>query len=224
MTNRCEKTSGELETKSIAMMLEKLIEKNRAHARALEELARRVEAAEADARQREAGLAARLDETRSELAEAVAAGESEKERRIEAEQAVTAARAAIEQARQVLDALFAPPGAHATAMEAPLAIDQPETEPLGPPADIDAPAEVDLGVELPGVGAERLFNEIDGEQPISDTVVTVALSPEESAVLAARAAHEGFLDGAAYATHLVREALREVGRPAALAGVAAGSG
>lgn len=222
MPNRCEKTSGELETKSVAMMLEKLIEKNRAHARALEELARRVEAAEADARQREAGLAARLDETRSELAEAVAAGESEKERRIEAEQAVTAARAAIEQARRVLDALSTAPAAVAPAMEAPLAIDHSETELPGPPADINAPAEADLGVELPSVN--ELSDEIKGEQSMDDAIVTLTLSPAECAALAARAAREGFQDGAAYATHLVREALCEVERPAALAGLTAGSG
>jgi hypothetical protein len=224
VTNRCEKTRGEIATKSVALMLEKMIEKNRAHARDLEELSRCVAAEAADARQREAVWAARLDETRAELAEAVAARDHERDRRIESERAVSAIRAAIEQARQVLDALSAPPAAQAPAMEAPLAIDQAETGLSGPPADIDAPAEADLRDEGPSGGSRESSDEIEGEPSMDHPVVTLTLSPEESAALAARAAQEGFLDGAAYAAHLVREALREVVRPAPPPGIAAGSG
>jgi hypothetical protein len=114
VTNRCEKTKArEPETESIASMLEKLIEKNRAHGREIEALAHRIKAAEAAAHQREAELAARLDEALGELAEAVAAVEQEKEKRIEAEQEAVAALAAIDEARQILDLFSAPPAAHA---------------------------------------------------------------------------------------------------------------
>jgi iron-sulfur cluster repair protein YtfE (RIC family) len=219
VNNRCEKTKArEPETESIASMLEKLIEKNRAHARDLEELARRVEAAEAHARQREAELAARLDETRAELADAVAAEKREKEKRIEAEQAVDAARAAIEQARQVLDTLSAPHAAHARVVEAPLAIKEAEAEIALPPAAAEVPAEADLRVELSNVGTEELSDEIEGENSIGGAAVALALSPAESAALEAQAAQEGFLDGAAWATHLIREALRKAESPVAWSG------
>jgi hypothetical protein len=142
----------------------------------------------------------------------------EKEKRIEAEQAVDAARAAIEQARQVLDTLSAPHAAHARVVEAPLAIKEAEAEIARPPAAAEVPAEADLRVELSNVVTEELSDEIEGDNSIGDAAVALALSPAESAALEAQAAQEGFLDGAAWATHLIREALRKAESPVAWSG------
>jgi uncharacterized protein YhaN len=221
---------GAPERSVVAKMVEKMIEKNRAQARELEELVRRVEADEAKARQREAELADRLAESRIELADAHAAMEREKEKRIEAERVAAATRAAIDQARKIFDALPTPFVTSAPTPEPSVDVERSEVESVSPvEAAGEGPAEGGAADPASEVGLVEDRVEVENIRSEKETVVpmTIGLPSEEAAALAERAEEEGFPDGATFAVHLIREALRQAGQPFAEAGAvvaAAGSG
>jgi hypothetical protein len=215
--SRREERNEKVENAGIAQALAELIRKNHALAVELEALARLFEAETAAAQEREAGQAARLGEVLGELAEAVAAVEIEKQRRIESEEIATELITAADDFKAVL-ARF-PSATRGTTRdgaddERVVAVVQGEATPAAVP-----PTEAAPGGETPGrvvaEDEEHRFALADAGQGTVSIVVN--LTPAEAKALQAFAAQDGSggsVDAAA--GRLIRDGLRRSGwRPAA---------
>jgi hypothetical protein len=215
--SRREEMIDKVENVGIAQALSELIEKNHTVAVELEALARLVQAETAAAQEREAEQAARLGEALGELAEAKAAVEIERGKRIEAEEIAAGLIAATDDFKAALTRVpSAIPGTIRDAADDDrvVTVIQGGAAPAAAPPTGTAPGG-ETSNRVAAEDDEHRFALADAEQGTVSIVVN--LSPAEAVALEAFAAQDGnggSVDAAA--GRLIVDGLRRSGwRPAA---------
>ena len=213
MSRREEKTDKAGESMGIAQALAELIEKNRAQAAELEALGRLVDAEIAAAQEREAAQTARLGEALGELAEAVAAVEIEKRKRIEAEEFAAGLAAAVDTIQGALARL---PSARQSALRdiREEAADHDRMTPVETSAaQSTALTETALDGGPLGTGVAESDGQcldLAGGEPRTMSVV-VKLTAAEAVALETLAARTGAGGSADAAARLIHDGLRRTG-------------
>ena len=220
MSCREEKTDKVAESAGIARMLAELIEKNRAQAVELEALGRLVDAQISAAQEREAEQTARLGEVLVELAEAKAAVEIEKQKRIDAEELAAGLITAVDVIQGALAHL---PSAGSAALRGTVrdAADNDRVvtavkgaATLAAVPSTGATPGGEMSDHVPAEDNEHSFALADAER--RTVSIVVKLTPAEAVALETLAAQDGCRDGVDAAGHLVRDGLRRMGwKPAA---------